>query len=230
LTPDETTAGSGLIEVRDLRRSFAHDAVQALRGVSFTIDNGEFVSIRGPSGSGKTTLLNILGALDCDFDGTVVIDGVELRNLPSPERFRSGTIGFVFQSFHLLAALTALENVQMPMFERNWRAAERRERAAALLKAVGLGHRMDHLPAKLSGGERQRVAIARSLANEPKLLLADEPTGNLDSVNAHKILELLRQIHLERRMTMVVVTHDPDVAAATGRTLRLFDGQLTNGD
>lgn len=219
-----------LIEVRDLRRSFAQDAVEALRGLSFNIDNGEFVSIRGPSGSGKTTLLNILGALDCDFDGTVIIDDVELRKLPSPERFRSRTIGFVFQSFHLLAALTALENVQMPMFERNWGAAERRERAASLLKAVGLGHRMDHLPAKLSGGERQRVAIARSLANEPKLLLADEPTGNLDSVNAHKILELLRQIHEERRMTMVVVTHDPDVAAATGRTLRLRDGQLMKGD
>lgn len=219
-----------LIEVRDLRRSFAQDAVQALRGLSFTIADGEFVSIRGPSGSGKTTLLNILGALDCDFDGTVIINDVELRKLPSPERFRSRTIGFVFQSFHLLAALTALENVQMPMFERNWRAAERRERAAALLKAVGLGHRLNHLPSKLSGGERQRVAIARSLANEPKLLLADEPTGNLDSVNAHKILELLRQIHQERRMTMVVVTHDPDVAAATARTLRLRDGQLMNGD
>jgi ABC-type lipoprotein export system ATPase subunit len=226
LTPDETTARRALIEVRDLRRSFAQDAVEALRGLSFTIDDGEFVSIRGPSGSGKTTLLNILGALDCDFDGTVVINEVELRNLPSPERFRSRTIGFVFQSFHLLAALTALENVQMPMFERSWRAAERRERAAALLKAVGLGHRMDHLPAKLSGGERQRVAIARSLANEPKLLLADEPTGNLDSVNAHKILELLQQIHRERQMTMIVVTHDPEVAAATGRSLRLRDGQL----
>ncbi len=226
--PDETTAGRALIEVRDLRRSFAQDAVEALRGLSFTIDNGEFVSIRGPSGSGKTTLLNILGALDCDFDGTVIINKVELRKLPSPERFRSRTIGFVFQSFHLLAALTAIENVQMPMFERNWRAAERRERAAALLKAVGLGHRLNHLPAKLSGGERQRVAIARSLANEPKLLLADEPTGNLDSVNAHKILEVLQEVHRERQMTVVVVTHDPEVAAATGRTLRLRDGQLVN--
>jgi ABC-type lipoprotein export system ATPase subunit len=229
LTANGTTGKRPLIEVRDLRRSFEEEAVQALRGISFAIEQGEFVSVRGPSGSGKTTLLNILGALDCNFDGTVTINAVELRNLPSPERFRSRTIGFVFQSFHLLPALTAIENVQMPMFERNWRVAERRERAAALLKAVGLGNRMHHLPAKLSGGERQRVAIARSLANEPKLLLADEPTGNLDSENAHKILEVLRQIHREHQMTMIVVTHDPDVAAATARTLRLRDGQLVNG-
>ncbi|MEY2496699.1 MAG: putative transport system ATP-binding protein [Verrucomicrobiota bacterium] len=217
---------SALIEVRDLRRSFDEDAVQALRGVNFTIAQGEFVSVMGPSGSGKTTLLNILGALDTRFDGAVTIDSVELRHLPEPERFRSRTIGFVFQSFHLLPALTALENVQMPMFERKWRASERKTRAAALLESVGLGHRLDHRPAKLSGGERQRVAIARSLANEPKLLLADEPTGNLDSASALKILEVLGAIHQERNMTMIVVTHDCDVAAATNRTLRLRDGQL----
>jgi ABC-type lipoprotein export system ATPase subunit len=215
-----------LIEVRDLRRSFDEDAVQALRGVSFTIEQGEFVSVMGPSGSGKTTLLNILGALDTRFEGAVTIDSVELRHLPDPERFRSRTIGFVFQSFHLLPALTALENVQMPMFERKWRASERRARAATLLESVGLEHRMDHRPAKLSGGERQRVAIARSLANEPKLLLADEPTGNLDSSSALKILEVLGAIHQQRNMTMIVVTHDCDVAAATNRTLRLRDGQL----
>lgn len=227
MTANEITSERALIEVRNLRRSFDEDAVQALRGVSFTIGQGEFVAVRGPSGSGKTTLLNVLGALDTDFEGNVVIDSVELRHLPSAERFRSRTIGFVFQSFHLLAALTALENVQMPMFERKWRASERRARAAALLTSVGLEHRMDHLPAKLSGGERQRVAIARSLANEPKLLLADEPTGNLDSESARKILDVLCAIHEQRKMTMVVVTHDPEVAAATGRTLRLRDGQLT---
>jgi ABC-type lipoprotein export system ATPase subunit len=197
-----------------------------LRGVCFTVAQGEFVSVMGPSGSGKTTLLNILGALDTRFEGAVTIDSVELRHLPDPERFRSRTIGFVFQSFHLLPALTALENVQMPMFERKWRASERKTRAAALLESVGLEHRMDHRPAKLSGGERQRVAIARSLANEPKLLLADEPTGNLDSSNALKILEVLGAIHQQRNMTMIVVTHDCDVAAATSRTLRLRDGQL----
>ena len=226
LTAADTTSASALIEVRDLRRSFEHEAVLALRGVSFSVAQGEFISIMGPSGSGKTTLLNVLGALDSGFDGEVTIDSVELRHLASPERFRARTIGFVFQSFHLLAALTAIENVQMPMFERGWAPAERRERAAALLKSVGLGNRLDHLPAKLSGGERQRVAIARSLANEPKLLLADEPTGNLDSESAQKILELLGQIHQERNMTLIVVTHDRDVAAVTSRTLRLRDGRL----
>lgn len=224
-----TTSPRPLIEVRDLRRSFDQDAVQALRGVTFNIEAGESVSIRGPSGSGKTTLLNVLGALDCDFDGTVIINDVELRNMPSPERFRAHTIGFIFQSFHLLASLTAIENVQMPMFERGWRATERRERAAALLKTVGLEHRLHHLPSTLSGGERQRVAIARSLANEPKLLLADEPTGNLDSENAHKVIEVLQQVHREHQMTMIVVTHDPDIASATNRTLRLRDGQLVHG-
>jgi len=224
--PGHMSSTNALIEVRDLRRSFDQDAVQALRGVSFTVAQGEFVSVMGPSGSGKTTLLNILGALDTRFEGAVTIDSVELRHLPDPERFRSRTIGFVFQSFHLLPALTALENVQMPMFERRWRASERKTRAAALLKSVGLEHRLDHRPAKLSGGERQRVAIARSLANEPKLLLADEPTGNLDSSSALKILEVLGAIHQQRNMTMIVVTHDCDVAAATNRTLRLRDGQL----
>ena len=226
LTAEDTTSASALIEVRDLRRSFEQEAVLALRGVTFSVGQGEFISIMGPRGSGKTTLLNVLGALDSGFDGEVTIDSVELRHLTSPERFRARTIGFVFQSFHLLAALTAIENVQMPMFERGWAPTERRERAAALLKSVGLENRLDHLPAKLSGGERQRVAIARSLANEPKLLLADEPTGNLDSDSARKILELLGQIHQERKMTLIVVTHDCDVAAVTSRTLRLRDGRL----
>ena len=220
------TSQRPLIEVRDLRRCFDQDAVQALRGVSFTIVPGEFVSVRGPSGSGKTTLLNVLGALDCDFDGNVTIDDVELRRMPAPERFRARTIGFVFQSFHLLAALTAIENVQMPMFEMGWGRSERKARAAELLKIVGLENRIHHLPSALSGGERQRVAIARSLANEPKLLLADEPTGNLDTANSRKILEVLQHIHRERQMTLIVVTHDPEVAAAADRSLRLRDGAL----
>ena len=215
-----------LIQAKDLRRSFDGGVVQALRGVSFAVEQGEFVSLMGPSGSGKTTLLNILGALDGDFDGSVTIDSVELNALPEPERFRSRTIGFIFQSFHLLPALTALENVQIPMFERRWQARQRRDRAAELLASVGLRDRMTHLPSRLSGGERQRVAIARSLANEPKLLLADEPTGNLDSASAEMILNLLGTIHREQNMTVMVVTHDPGVAAATGRTLRMRDGQL----
>ncbi|HEV3409480.1 MAG TPA: ABC transporter ATP-binding protein, partial [Chthoniobacterales bacterium] len=215
-----------LIEVQDLRRSFDSGLVQALRGVSFTVGRGEFVSLMGPSGSGKTTLLNVLGALDNDFDGSVRIGGSELRALECPERFRARTIGFIFQSFHLLPALTAIENVQIPMFERDWSAKERRGRAAALLESVGLRDRMSHLPSELSGGERQRVAIARSLANEPKLLLADEPTGNLDSGTAETILTLLRSVHDERQTTLIVVTHDCDVAAASGRIIRLRDGQV----
>ena len=226
MTATGITSQRPLIEVRDLRRSFEQDAVQALRGISFTIERGEFVSVRGPSGSGKTTLLNVLGALDCDFDGNVTIDAVELRRMSEPEQFRARTIGFVFQSFHLLAALTAIENVQMPMFETSWTRAKRKARAAELLQMVGLENRMDHLPSALSGGERQRVAIARSLANQPKLLLADEPTGNLDTANSRKILEILQKIHRERQMTLIVVTHDSEVAGAANRTLRLLDGGL----
>ncbi len=215
-----------LIDVKDLHRSFDQGVVQALRGVTFTVEQGEFVSLMGPSGSGKTTLLNILGALDSNFEGSVQVDALELRALAAPERFRARTIGFIFQSFHLLPSLTALENVQIPMFEREWPPKERRDRAAELLTSVGLKERLTHLPSRLSGGERQRVAIARSLANEPKLLLADEPTGNLDSASAAMILTLLRTIHRERQMTVIVVTHDHDVAAATSRTLRLRDGQV----
>jgi putative ABC transport system ATP-binding protein len=186
---------SPLIEARDLRRTYDNGAVQALRGVNFAIARGDFVSIMGPSGSGKSTLLNILGALETEFDGEITIDGVSLHRLAEPEQVRARVIGFVFQSFHLLPTLTALENFQVPMFEMPWSAAERRQRAATLLDSVGLAGRMNHLPSKLSGGERQRVAIARSLANEPSLLLADEPTGNLDSTSAGKILDVLQLIH-----------------------------------
>jgi putative ABC transport system ATP-binding protein len=217
-----------LIEARDLRRSYDNGAVQALRGVDFSITRGEFVSIMGPSGSGKSTLLHILGALDSGFDGDITIDGVDLRHLDDPELFRARVIGFVFQSFHLLPTLTALENVQIPMFETPWSASERRKRAAALLDSLGLAERMNHLPSKLSGGERQRVAIARSLANEPQLLLADEPTGNLDSVSAAKIIEVLHTIHRRDNMTVILVTHDPIVAGHAQRTLRMLDGRIVS--
>jgi ABC-type lipoprotein export system ATPase subunit len=217
-----------MIEARDLRRSFEDETVQALCGVTFSIRRGEFVSITGPSGCGKSTLLSILGALDDEFTGDLTVDGVDPRRLKCPETFRSSVIGFVFQSFHLLPTLTALENVQIPMYETSWPLADRRRRAAELLEAVGLSARASHVPGKLSGGERQRVAIARSLANKPKLLLADEPTGNLDSRSAEKILELLRELHRTTDVTLVVVTHDAQVAAMAGRTLRMLDGQLVN--
>ena len=216
-----------LIEARDLRRSYDQGKVQALCGVSLTVERGEFVSVMGPSGSGKSTLLNVLGALDSEIEGEITIAGADLRHLAEPEQFRARVIGFVFQSFHLLPTLTALENVQIPMFEMPWSAVKRRQRAAELLDTLGLAGRMHHVPAKLSGGERQRVAIARSLANQPQLLLADEPTGNLDSASAEKILEVLRKIHDEGQMTIIVVTHDSRVAAQAERTLHMLDGRIT---
>ena len=215
-----------LIEARNLQREFDGGFVKALRGADFSVSEGEFVAIVGPSGSGKSTLLQLLGALDSPTAGEVFFRGRPLSSLRDPAGFRARAIGFVFQSFHLLPTLTAVENVQVPMFEMPWPSAERRRRAVGLLDAVGLGDRVKHLPVKLSGGERQRVAIARSLANEPELLLADEPTGNLDSESAARVLDLLRKIHGQRHMTIIVVTHDPDVARMAHRTLRMLDGHI----
>jgi len=213
-----------LIEARNVCRTYDGGAVQALRGVDLTVRRGEFVSIMGRSGSGKSTLLNVLGALDNENAGTVTIEGVDLRHLPEPERFRARVIGFVFQSFHLLPTLTAVENVQIPMFEMPWPAAKRRQRAVELLAMLGLGERLHHLPAKLSGGERQRVAIARSLANEPPLLLADEPTGNLDTRTGEQVLTLLTRRCREYGTTLIMATHSPLTCRFSDRILRMVDG------
>ena len=215
-----------LVEARGVERSFDNGAVLALRGVDLSIVEGEFVSITGPSGSGKSTLLHIIGALDLPTAGEVRFLGEDLRAIGDLAAFRARSVGFVFQAFHLLPTLTAVENVQVPMFEMGWPRAERRRRAEALLQAVGLSHRMSHLPATLSGGERQRVAIARSLANAPRLLLADEPTGSLDSENAAHIAGLLRDTHRERGITVVLVTHEPVFASMAGRTIFLRDGRV----
>jgi len=215
-----------LISARNLRRSYDNADVQALRGVDLDVRPGEFVSIMGPSGSGKSTLLNVLGGLDAEFEGDVVVDGLDMRVLPDPSSFRAHIVGFVFQTFHLLPTLTALENVQMPMFAGHYPARERQQRAARLLTSLGLAGRMHHIPAKLSGGERQRVAIARSLANEPRLLLADEPTGNLDSASTRSILDVLRQVHEQSGITIILVTHDPAVAAKAGRCIQMLDGRI----
>jgi putative ABC transport system ATP-binding protein len=227
-TGTTTASKTALIEARELRRTFDEGRVEALRGVSFVINEGEFVAIQGPSGSGKSTLLQMLGALDSPTDGEMLFRGKSLDLRGDMTAFRARTVGFIFQSFHLLPTLTAIENVQIPMFETAWSPQERRQRATSLLEAVGLGDRLDHLPPKLSGGERQRVAIARSLANEPSLLLADEPTGNLDSVNADKILELLEKIHQERGMTLIVVTHDAVVSSHAQRVLQMKDGKIVS--
>lgn len=215
-----------LIETRDLRRSFDGGRVQALRGINITIGEGESVAVAGPSGCGKSTFLQMLGALDEPTAGDVLFRGQSLREIRDHSLFRAHMIGFIFQSFHLLPTLSALENVQMPMVEMAWSPKKRRARAVELLDAVGLGERGSHLPRELSGGERQRVAIARSLANGPKLLLADEPTGNLDSTNAAQIIDLLLQIHREQRMTIIIVTHDLAIAGRTDRIVRMLDGQI----
>ncbi len=217
-------------EAANLKREFDEGKVQALRGVDFRIHAGEFVTITGPSGCGKTTLLQILGALIKPSSGTLLYRGRSMMDLADPSDYRSHEIGFIFQSFHLLSTYTAVENVQMPMFERGWSAAERRERAARLLESVGLGHRLDQFPAKLSGGERQRVAIARSLANGPSVLLADEPTGNLDSENSVIIMDLLGRLHRDQQMTLVLITHDMGIARTAPRTLRMKDGRILSDE
>jgi ABC-type lipoprotein export system ATPase subunit len=219
-----------LLEAKNLTREFDEGHVKALRGVDFSIKEGEFVAITGPSGCGKSTLLQLLGALDRPTSGTLFYRGISLPDHPNPAAYRARDVGFIFQAFHLLPTFTAAENVQIPMFEIDRSASERRERAFELLNLVGLEHRLDHFPSKLSGGERQRVAIARSLANEPSLLLADEPTGNLDSENAHSVLDLIISLQQEQGRTMVLVTHDPTIAERAGRTLRMIDGRIVSDD
>ncbi len=213
-----------LIEIAGVRREFDDGHVLALRGVDLKIHEGEYMAIMGSSGSGKSTLLSLLGALDTPDAGEIRYRGQPLSRFPDLGQFRARHIGFVFQSFLLLPTLTALENVQVPMFEMGWSRQERQRRASELLEAVGMGHRLDHMPEKLSGGERQRVAIARSLANEPAILLADEPTGNLDSRNSTQIMDLLRSVHHRRRNTMILVTHDPAVARTADRIVTMKDG------
>jgi len=218
--------GTPLIEARGLVKEYDQGRVKALRGLDLSIAAGEILAIMGPSGSGKSTLLQMLGALDRPTSGTLTFAGVSIADLPSLSAFRSREIGFIFQSFHLIPTLTAIENVQVPMLEGKAGRAERKRRAEQLLESVGLQDRMQHRPAQMSGGERQRVAVARSLANGPRLLLADEPTGNLDSDNAKRILDVLCEAHAKHQATMVIVTHDPSVALRVGRTVQMFDGQI----
>ena len=226
--PHSVSAGTEdcVFAATGLKKDFDDGQVQALRGVDFRITQGEFVAIIGPSGCGKTTLLQMLGALDRPSAGTLLYRGGALGELRDPAAYRAREVGFIFQAFHLLPTFTALENVQIPMFETERPASERTERAVELLKAVGLENRLHHLPSKLSGGERQRVAIARSLANGPSVLLADEPTGNLDSENALHVLELIIRLHREQNMTLVLVTHDLTIAQHATRTIQMKDGRI----
>ncbi|MEM3551315.1 MAG: ABC transporter ATP-binding protein [Candidatus Bathyarchaeia archaeon] len=205
--------------------------VQALRGVSLKIDEGELVSIQGPSGSGKTTLLNMIGGLDKPTGGRVIIDGVDITNLGEKElaSFRREKIGFIFQIYNLVPLLTALENVELPMMlSGKFSETEVRRRAEELLALVGLKDRMHHRPTQLSGGEQQRVAIARALANEPAIILADEPTGNLDQASGQRIIKLMRNLNETLNQTFIIVTHDPAVAEQTQRRFYMTDGKIND--
>ncbi len=217
---------SPLLEAQDLKKSYDDGRVQALRGVDFRIEAGEYVAISGPSGSGKSTLLHMLGGLDLPSSGQVLFRGAALGKTVNLDTYRSLQIGFIFQAFHLLPTLCALENVQVAMLAKHERSNHRVERAAALLEEMGLSNRLRHYPNELSAGERQRVAIARALANKPAILLADEPTGNLDSVNSAHIMEILEGIREQRGMTLIVVTHEQDIAASAPRHIRIRDGRI----
>lgn len=214
-----------MIELGGLRKIYyiGRIEVPALRGIDMTIDRGEFVALMGPSGSGKSTLLNMIGLLDTPTSGKIVLDGVDVSSLNENERadFRLRKLGFVFQFFSLLMELSALENVALPMIMDN----RSHERAASLLELVGLGDRMNHTPNELSGGQQQRVAIARALANEPAILLADEPTANLDTESSHQIVDLFRELN-GCGQTIIMVTHEPELGERADRVIRLKDGRV----
>jgi putative ABC transport system ATP-binding protein len=223
-------SAAAAVVARDLTRTYELDGVSvaALRGVSLEVPVGGYVALVGPSGSGKSTLMHLLGGLDRPTSGTLRIGGRDIADLTAADlaKLRNETIGFVFQAFHLLARTTAVDNVALPLVYRGIRAGERRKRAAAILGRVGLSHRLDHRPNQLSGGEQQRVAIARALVTEPVLLLADEPTGNLDQTTGRAVLDLLEEINVERQVALVMVTHDREVAARARRQVEMRDGEV----
>ena len=216
-----------VLEIRDVWKTYRTEAiaVDALRGVSLSVAPGEFVAIMGPSGSGKSTLMHVIGCLDVPTSGTYRLDGALVSDLTEVElaEVRNRRIGFIFQQFNLLPGLSALRNVELPLAYSGVPRNERRDRAQAALERVGLGNRVEHRPGQLSGGQQQRVAVARALVTEPNLILADEPTGNLDSTAAHDVLELLLELHRSGR-TIVLITHDSDVAAVAQRSIRIRDG------
>jgi putative ABC transport system ATP-binding protein len=220
-----------ILDIHNLKREFkmGSETVHALKGVSFTVEEGEFVTIMGSSGSGKTTLLNIIGCLDKPTDGDYLLDAVNVKLLSRNELagLRNIKIGFVFQSYNLLARTSALENVELPlMYNSKISSKEREEKAKQALHAVRLDDRTDHLPSQLSGGQQQRVAIARALVNEPVMILADEATGNLDTRTSYEIMSLLQELNQQQKKTIVFVTHEPDIAAFSNRTITLKDGKV----
>ena len=217
-----------ILEACNLHKSYDEGRIEALRGVDLCIQAGEFVAISGPSGSGKSTLLHLLGGLDTLSSGSILFRGAPLGSWIDLDRYRCDYVGFIFQAFYLLPTLRAIENVQVPMLASRNRNGNRRQHAEALLREVGLEHRMDQHPNELSAGERQRVAIARALANQPEILLADEPTGNLDSANSARIMEILTGIQKKHGMTLIVVTHEDEIARSAPRHIRIHDGRIAS--
>ncbi len=215
-----------ILQVRDLCKSYDEGRIEALRGVDLAIHAGEFLAISGPSGSGKSTLLQLLGGLDTPSSGEVLFRNAQLGSAIDLDAYRSKNVGFIFQAFHLMSTLRVLENVQVPMLALSPMPPKRADRALNLLREMGMEHRLRQYPNELSAGERQRVAIARALANEPEILLADEPTGNLDSANSARIMEILTGIQKQRGMTLIVVTHENEIAHSAARQIRLRDGRI----
>lgn len=218
-----------MIEIKNLNKYYINGEMKlhALKNINFFIEKGEFVAIMGSSGSGKSTMMNILGCLDHTFDGIYILDKIDISKLKDEElsKIRNQKIGFVFQSFNLLSKLSALENVELPLVYAGVHHKERVDKAKAVLEKVGLGDRLNHKPNELSGGQRQRVAIARALVNEPAIILADEPTGNLDSTSEKEILELFKELNNQGK-TIVIVTHEPEVGKSCKRVIRFKDGEI----
>ena len=221
-----------MLKLKNISKTYQTDRVEtvALSDVNLQIDKGEFVSIMGPSGCGKSTLLNIMGLLDQPNGGEIAVNQQKIQSYKDKHisKLRNEKIGFIFQSFHLISDLRVIDNVELPLLYRNVAAKERRELAKEALAKVGLEARMEHYPSQLSGGQQQRVAIARAIVGKPELLLADEPTGNLDSHMGDEVMQILESLHKNDKATIVMVTHDEDMANRTQRTLRVFDGQLVH--
>jgi len=225
------TGNEIIVETHDLRKIYGDgEEIRALDGVNLTVKRGEFLSVMGPSGSGKSTLLYVLGALARPTHGQILIDGQELTKVKDLDRFRNETIGFIFQLHNLIPTMTALENVEVPLHEQKVSGKERRRRSREVLELVGLGDRLTHLPNQMSGGQCQRVAVARSLVNQPSLVLADEPTGELDTVSSKETIDLMHDMNRRLGTTFIIVTHDPAVARRTERILIMGDGRIVRED